>query len=152
MGVLNITPDSFSDGGLFAEPETAVAHGLRLLAAGADLLDLGAESTRPGGGVSATVPNRAGQEELRRLLPVIEALRAGDRRAAHGGHLQGPRSPRPALAAGADRSTTSAGGRDPACWPRRRDARAAAVVLMHMPRRPAHHAGRPALRRRWSPR
>ena len=77
MGVLNITPDSFSDGGLFATPETAVAHGRRMLAAGADLLDLGAESTRPGGGVygdgAETVPVA---EELRRLLPVLEALRA----------------------------------------------------------------------------
>ncbi len=48
MGVVNITPDSFSDGGLFLDPQAAVAHGLRLLQEGADLLDLGAESTRPG--------------------------------------------------------------------------------------------------------
>ncbi len=48
MGVVNITPDSFSDGGLFLDSEAAVAHGLRLLDEGADLLDLGAESTRPG--------------------------------------------------------------------------------------------------------
>ena len=48
MGVVNITPDSFSDGGLFLDPEKAVAHGLQLLEEGADILDLGAESTRPG--------------------------------------------------------------------------------------------------------
>ena len=77
MGVLNITPDSFSDGGLFAEPGTALGHARRMIAAGADLLDLGAESTRPGGGVygagAETVP---AAEELCRLMPVLEALRA----------------------------------------------------------------------------
>ena len=77
MGVVNLTPDSFSDGGRWLDPEQAVQHGLDLLAQGADLLDLGAESTRPGGGVygggAATVP--AG-EELARLLPVLAALRA----------------------------------------------------------------------------
>jgi len=76
MGVLNITPDSFSDGGLWLDPAAAVEHGVAMAAAGADLLDLGAESTRPGGGVygrgAATVPP---EEELARLLPVLEALR-----------------------------------------------------------------------------
>ena len=68
MGVVNVTPDSFSDGGRFLDPEAAIAHGRRLLAEGADLLDLGAESTRPG---SRPVP--AG-ERLRRLLPVVAGL------------------------------------------------------------------------------
>jgi len=77
MGILNLTPDSFSDGGLWSgDPQRAVEGGLAMLAAGADLLDLGAESTRPGGGVygagAATVP--AG-EEIARLLPVLSALR-----------------------------------------------------------------------------
>jgi dihydropteroate synthase len=76
MGILNLTPDSFSDGGLWDEPSRAVEHGLRMLAEGADLLDLGAESTRPGGGVydggARTVPP---EEEAARLLPVLEALR-----------------------------------------------------------------------------
>jgi dihydropteroate synthase len=76
MGVLNLTPDSFSDGGLWDEPSRAVERGLRMLAEGADLLDLGAESTRPGGGVygggARTVPP---EEEAARLLPVLEALR-----------------------------------------------------------------------------
>jgi len=69
MGVLNVTPDSFSDGGCFAEVEAAVTQGLRMAADGAALIDVGGESTRPGAQpVSA-------QEELRRILPVIERLR-----------------------------------------------------------------------------
>jgi dihydropteroate synthase len=77
MGVLNLTPDSFSDGGAFLDRERAVAHALEMLDHGAALVDLGAESTRPGGGVygagAAPVP---AAEELRRLLPVLQALRA----------------------------------------------------------------------------
>ncbi|HPK66538.1 MAG TPA: dihydropteroate synthase [Thermoanaerobaculia bacterium] len=76
LGVVNITPDSFSDGGRYLSPNAAVAHGLRLLAEGADALDLGAESTRPGGGVygDGARPVTPG-EERRRLLPVLTALR-----------------------------------------------------------------------------
>jgi dihydropteroate synthase len=76
MGVLNLTPDSFSDGGLWHDPPRAVDHALCMLEEGADLLDLGAESTRPGGGVygtgAAEVPPEA---EAERLLPVLEAVR-----------------------------------------------------------------------------
>ena len=68
MGVVNVTPDSFSDGGRFATPEAAIAHGRRLLADGADVLDIGGESTRPG----ATRPVL--EEELARVLPVVAAL------------------------------------------------------------------------------
>ncbi|KRC54013.1 MULTISPECIES: dihydropteroate synthase [unclassified Nocardioides] len=70
MGVVNVTPDSFSDGGRYDDPERAVAHGLQLLADGADILDVGGESTRPG----ATRPLLA--EEIDRVVPVIEALAA----------------------------------------------------------------------------
>lgn len=70
MGVLNVTPDSFSDGGRFASTEHAVAQGLRLFEEGADLVDVGGESTRPG---SASVPPG---EEVRRVVPVLEGLRA----------------------------------------------------------------------------
>jgi dihydropteroate synthase len=70
MGVVNITPDSFSDGGRFLNPAAAVAHARRLIDEGADLIDLGAESSRPG--AAAVV---SAEEELRRLLPVLRGLR-----------------------------------------------------------------------------
>ncbi len=69
MGIVNVTPDSFSDGGRHYEPQAAIEHGLRLVAEGAAILDIGGESTRPG-----AVPVDAA-EELRRVLPVIEGLR-----------------------------------------------------------------------------
>jgi len=68
MGIVNVTPDSFSDGGAHDNTEAAVAHGLQLVAEGADLVDIGGESTRPG---AAPVPL---EEELRRVVPVIEQL------------------------------------------------------------------------------
>lgn len=68
MGIVNVTPDSFSDGGLYLDPEKAVEHGLELLEAGAQVLDVGGESTRPG---AAEVP---AAEELERVVPVIERL------------------------------------------------------------------------------
>ena len=68
MGILNVTPDSFSDGGRFDDPGRAVAQGLRMVRDGADLIDVGGESTRPGArAVSAA-------EELRRILPVIDVV------------------------------------------------------------------------------
>jgi dihydropteroate synthase len=68
MGVLNVTPDSFSDGGRYVDFEAAVRHGLALAAQGADVVDVGGESTRPG---AAPVPD---DEERRRVVPVVEAL------------------------------------------------------------------------------
>lgn len=70
MGIVNVTPDSFSDGGLFLDAHAAVAHGLRLASEGAAVLDVGGESTRPG---AEPVP---AQEELRRVVPVVEGLAA----------------------------------------------------------------------------
>lgn len=70
MGVVNVTPDSFSDGGLWHDPAKAIAHGLALRARGADLVDVGGESTRPG---SQRVPE---EEELRRVVPVVRELAA----------------------------------------------------------------------------
>src|SRR5262245_4928772 len=68
MGILNITPDSFSDGDRYLSSDAAVAHALQMIADGADMIDVGGESTRPGGEpVSA-------EEEIQRVAPVIEAL------------------------------------------------------------------------------
>ncbi len=68
MGILNVTPDSFSDGGLYSDVDAAVEHALDLLRNGADIIDVGGESTRPG-----SVPVSA-EEELRRIVPVIVEL------------------------------------------------------------------------------
>jgi dihydropteroate synthase len=77
MGVVNITPDSFSDGGLFLSAEAAVAHGLKLIDEGADIIDLGAESTRPGSRAGSSGTAVSADEEQARLLPVLkEILRA----------------------------------------------------------------------------
>ncbi len=72
MGVLNVTPDSFSDGGLYLDPEAAIAHAHEMVEQGADIIDIGGESTRPG---ADAVPL---EEELRRVLPVLEGLRELD--------------------------------------------------------------------------
>lgn len=68
MGIVNVTPDSFSDGGKYSSTDLAVAHALQLIAEGADILDIGGESTRPGADPVGL------EEELRRVIPVIEAL------------------------------------------------------------------------------
>jgi len=68
MGIVNVTPDSFSDGGQFVTPAAAIEQGLKLIAEGADIIDVGGESTRPG---AVAVPE---EEELRRVIPVIESL------------------------------------------------------------------------------
>ncbi|MFA6563552.1 MAG: dihydropteroate synthase [Verrucomicrobiia bacterium] len=70
MGILNVTPDSFSDGGSFTDPRAAAAHALAMVEAGADIIDIGGESSRPG---SAPVPL---DEELRRVIPIVAALHA----------------------------------------------------------------------------
>jgi len=70
MGVLNVTPDSFSDGGQFLDPEIAIAQGRRMIAEGADIIDVGAESTRPYGGAVRV----SAEEELRRLEPILAPL------------------------------------------------------------------------------
>jgi dihydropteroate synthase len=78
MGIVNVTPDSFSDGGRFIRPELAVQHGLRLLEEGADILDIGGESTRPGTtlhGETGPKPSVSPEDELERVLPVLRALR-----------------------------------------------------------------------------
>jgi dihydropteroate synthase len=107
MGVVNVTPDSFSDGGLFVDPEAAVAHALRLLDEGADILDLGAESTRPGsraGGAAGTpsAPAVSAEDEQTRLLPVLEGILAARPQAIVSVDTYKAATARAALAAGAE--------------------------------------------------
>ncbi len=68
MGIVNVTPDSFSDGGLYLDPQTAIAHGLAMVADGADILDIGGESTRPGAKPVAV------EDEIARVIPVMKGL------------------------------------------------------------------------------
>jgi dihydropteroate synthase len=123
MGVVNVTPDSFSDGGLFADPAQAIAQARRLIDEGADILDIGGESTRPG---SAPVPFA---EERRRVLPVIENLSACGVPVAV--DTRKPQLMREALAAGAsminDINALGAAGAIEAVA-----ASDAAVCLMHL--------------------
>ncbi len=123
MGVVNVTPDSFSDGGLYADPADAIAHGLKLISQGAELLDIGGESTRPG------ADSVAEDEELRRVLPVIEGLQG--KGAALSIDTMKPAVARAAIAAGAtmwnDVSALAAPGALEAAA-----ALNCRVVLMHM--------------------
>ncbi len=96
MGVVNVTPDSFSDGGRFFAPAQAVAHGMALVAEGADILDVGGESTRPGAAEVAV------EDEIARVVPVIEGLRAQGVRVPISVDTRKAAVARAALAAGAD--------------------------------------------------
>lgn len=94
MGIVNVTPDSFSDGGRFFEPQRAIAHGLCMVEQGADILDIGGESTRPGAAAVSV------QAELDRVLPVLEGLRGCG--AALSLDTMKPEVMRAALSVGAD--------------------------------------------------
>lgn len=125
MGIVNVTPDSFSDGGHFARTDDAVAHALRLADEGADILDIGGESTRPGA-AAVTV-----EEELRRVIPVIEKL-AGKTTATLSVDTSKAAVARAAAAAGAEiiNDVTALRGDDN--MPRVAAESGCAVVLMHM--------------------
>lgn len=137
-GILNVTPDSFSDGGRHAGTAQAVEHGLRLLQEGADVLDVGGESTRPG---AAPVPL---EEELRRVVPVIEGLRAAGVRAPLSVDTRKAAVAEAALAAGATIvNDVSAGRHDPGLFEVVRRA-GAGLVLMHMQGEPGTMQRAPA--------
>ncbi len=130
MGILNLTPDSFSDGGLFLDPERAVERALAMLGEGADLLDLGAESTRPGGGVyGAGASAVSAEEEWARLEPVLARLRRATGAPLSVDTRKGEVARR-ALAAGADLVNDVAAGADPALV-RVVAAAGCPLVLMH---------------------
>jgi dihydropteroate synthase len=125
MGILNITPDSFSDGGRFLDRATAVAHATRMVDDGADILDVGGESTRPGSNpVSA-------DEELERVHPLIERLAELHPAVPISIDTRKADVAAEALDAGATIVNDVSGGADPAMFDVVRD-REAAVVLMHM--------------------
>jgi dihydropteroate synthase len=125
MGVLNITPNSFSDGGVFLDSEAAIAHGLQLEKDGADILDIGGESTRPG-----AFPIKP-EEELRRILKVIEVLR-GKLRIPMSVDTRRAEVAKQALEAGAEIVNDVSGLRtDPQLAEIARRARAP-LILMHM--------------------
>ena len=148
MGVVNITPDSFSDGGLFLDPAIATEHALHLLEEGADLLDLGAESTRPGShaGDSGTAAVSADEEQAR-LLPVLEAVLKERPNAVISIDTYKSATAHAAVAAGAEIVNDVSGF----CW----DAEMAAtcarlrcgVVLMHTRGRPDEWRTQPGLAR-----
>ncbi len=125
MGVINVTPDSFSDGGSFRNAEGAIAHGLRLAGEGAEILDIGGESTRPGSGA---VPVG---EELRRVLPVIEGL-ARQTSAALSIDTSKAEVARAALQAGAEIINDVTALRGEGDMARVGAESGAGVVLMHM--------------------
>jgi dihydropteroate synthase len=135
MGVVNATPDSFSDGGRFLARDAAVAHAERLAAEGADLVDLGGESTRPG---AREVP---ADEEIGRVVPVIAALRARGFRLPISVDTRKARVARAALEAGADMVNDVSALSDPEMPGVVRDA-GVPVVLMHMRGTPADMASR----------
>jgi dihydropteroate synthase len=133
MGVVNVTPDSFSDGGRFLDPDAAVAHALRLVSEGADLLDLGGESTRPG---AQEVPP---EEEAARVVPVIERLRRAGCQTPISVDTRKAGVARAALAAGADLVNDVSALADPA-MAELVAARGVPVVLMHTRGTPADMA------------
>jgi dihydropteroate synthase len=135
MGIVNATPDSFSDGGRFLAPDAAVAQAVRLVAEGADLVDVGGESTRPG---APAVPV---DEELRRVVPVIEQLRARGCAAPISVDTRRSEVARAALAAGADLVNDVSSLADPG-MAEVVAASGAACVLMHMRGTPADMASR----------
>lgn len=136
MGVVNVTPDSFSDGGKFPDASAAVAHALRLAADGAEILDLGGESTRPGAEPVAEA------EELRRVLPVIQQL-AGRVNLPISIDTQKPAVARAALAAGASIVNDVAAHReDSAMWREVAEFRAG-YVCMHARNLPSTMPGNP---------
>ncbi|GAB4388722.1 dihydropteroate synthase [Albidovulum sp.] len=131
MGIVNVTPDSFSDGGLYADRDAAIARGRELAAAGAELLDIGGESTRPG---AAAVPVEA---EIARTAPVIAALAAGDAAPPISIDTRKAAVAQAALAAGARIvNDVSALGFDPGLAPLVAEA-GVPVCLMHAQGEPA---------------
>jgi dihydropteroate synthase len=125
MGIVNVTPDSFSDGGMFADAQDAVAHAARLIDDGADIVDVGGESTRPGSDPVSV------DEELGRVLPVVEGIRSARRDAVISVDTRRAEVAAKALEGGAAIVNDVTAGRDPAMFSLVRES-GAGMVLMHM--------------------
>ena len=134
MGILNVTPDSFSDGGRYLATEAAIAHGLEMVAEGADIIDVGGESSRPG---AEPVPEAV---EMARVIPVIEALAPRVRVSID--------TVKPAVAAAALEAGASVVNDVSSSLAAVAAAGGAGWVADAHAGLPGHHAGRPALRRR----
>jgi dihydropteroate synthase len=132
MGVLNVTPDSFSDGGRFLDPDRAVEHALEMVAAGADIIDIGGESTRPVGAREVAI-----DEELARVTPVLHRLK-GKLRAPISIDTRHVEVARAALDEGAAIINDISALADPAMAALAAKAKCA-VILMHMKGGPADH-------------
>lgn len=124
MGALNVTPDSFSDGGRYLDPDTAVARGLEMAEQGADIVDVGGESTRPGADPVSAV------EEISRVVPVITRL-VGEADLPISVDTRKVEVARAAVEAGADIVNDVSGGADPQMFELVREA-GASMVVMHM--------------------
>jgi len=145
MAVVNITPDSFSDGGLFGRPEAAIDRCIECLEEGADLLDLGAESTRPGAQAGGATPEVNAYQEQTRLLPVLEGLMKARPQAVVSVDTYKAETARAALAAGAEIVNDVSGFTwDPALATVCAKA-GAGVVLMHTRGRPEEWRSQPQL-------
>lgn len=150
MGVVNITPDSFSDGGAFFSADAAIAHALRLLDEGADILDLGAESTRPGsraggGAGSESAPAVSAEEELARLLPVLKGILRARPGAIISVDTYKAATASAALAAGAEIVNDVSGFTWDSAMPSVCAQGDAGVVLMHTRGRPGEWRTQPML-------
>jgi len=145
MGVLNVTPDSFSDGGRFFEPGAAIEHGLELLDEGADILDIGGESTRPGAAAVSGQPAVSTEEELRRVMPVIEELLCRRPQAIVSIDTYKARVARVAVEAGAEIANDVSGLRWDTEMAPTLAGLSCGVVLMHMRGRPAEWRTLPPL-------
>ena len=145
MGVLNITPDSFSDGGRFFQPRAAIEHGLEMLDHGADILDIGGESTRPGAMAVSGQPTVSAEEELRRLMPVLEELLGGRPQAIMSIDTYKAQVARVAVEAGAEIANDVSGLRWDAEMAPTVTGLKCGVVLTHMRGRPAEWRSQPPL-------
>ena len=129
MGIINATPDSFSDGGSFLDPQAALAHGLQMVAEGAEILDIGGESTRPG------AQSVRADEEIRRVLPIIQALRR-ESQVLLSIDTSKAAVAQAALDAGADIINDVTGLRGDPEMPALAASTSAGVVIMHMQGQP----------------